>query len=175
MTRWSREVIKLEKSNYIKKKSSAQLIFSQKRSDLGCATAAVREVAVGEDGTLMPRDCGSAPLDNSLLLLETLPRGHVLGQAHLGRESLAGGFCFGVKASSFIRSVSCHSIHQGLGIRKSCEDGGTGEKSSEKLRPITLMSGARAAHPEGLCKPPSFGFHSVSYTVFDTHSLKSCR
>lgn len=59
----------------------AQLIFSQKHSDLACATAAVRKV--GEGGTPMPKDCDSAPLGSSLLLLETLPRGHVLGQARL--------------------------------------------------------------------------------------------
>lgn len=114
----------------------------------------------------MPKDCDSAPLGSSLLLLETLPRGHVLGQACLRWESLSVGFCFGVKAGSFIRSVSCQGIHQGLGVGKNCEDGGTGEKSSEKLRPVTLMFRARAADPESLCRPPSFGLGSVSYTIF---------
>lgn len=114
----------------------------------------------------MPKDCDSAPLGSSLLLLETLPRGHVLGQARLRWESLSVGFCFGVKAGSFIRSVSCQGIHQGLGVGKNCEDGGTGEKSSEKLRPVTLMFRARTADPESLCRPPSFGLGSVSYTIF---------
>lgn len=56
----------------------------------------------------------------------------------------------------------CQGIHQDLEGGKSCEDAGTGEKSSMKLRLITLMSRARAADPESLCRPPSFGFSSVS-------------
>lgn len=69
--------------------------------------------------------------------------------------------------------LSGHSLV--FGGRKNCEDGGTGEKSSDKLRLITLMSRARAGDPEGLCRPPSFGFNSVSYTVFDAHRLKCSR
>lgn len=67
----------------LKKKSFAQLIFSHKHSDLACATASAKDVEVGEGGTPVPKDCDSAPLDSTLVLLETLPRGHVLGQAHL--------------------------------------------------------------------------------------------
>lgn len=69
--------------------------------------------------------------------------------------------------------LSGHS--SGPGVGKSCEDGGTGEKPSEELRPIPLMSRTRAAGPEGLCKPPSFGFNSVSCTISDAHRLKSSR
>lgn len=49
---------------------------------------------------------------------------------------------------------------------------GSREKSSWKLRPITLMSGARLADPEGLYRPLCSVFNSVSYSVFDVHKLK---
>ncbi|KAI1232276.1 hypothetical protein IHE44_0006723, partial [Lamprotornis superbus] len=54
---------------------TTQLNFSQKHSDLARVTGAAGEV--GEGGTPMPKGCDSGPLDSSLLLLETLPRGHV--------------------------------------------------------------------------------------------------
>lgn len=124
---------------------------------------------MGGDGTPMPKDCGSAPLDSSLLLLGTLPTGHVIVQALLRWESLTEGVLFWCQGWQFYKEC------QGLGVGKSCEDAGTGEKSSVKLRPITLMSRAGAADPQGLCRPPSFGFNSVSYTILDAHRLKSSR
>lgn len=89
MARWSREVIKLETSNYsLKKKKFCSVNFQPETlSDLACATAAAREVVgAGEGGRALTalaraRGCGSAPPDSDPLLLETMLRGHVLGQA----------------------------------------------------------------------------------------------